>query len=207
MTHNPFALYPVTDTWADHIARGSGGGIDYAMPVGTPLPASADGVLTNDDNDGTGGYAAIVTHPDGSQTWYLHLSQFTTPRTVKKGEIIGYSGGKEGATGAGNSTGPHLHAHDINANGTRVPPFTTGSPSTGGNILDALNPFSGIAKQLEWFSTPGNIARIGLFALGGTLLLIAGITLITKTDTGQAVVSSAKNTAKTAATVAAVIPK
>lgn len=38
--YNPFSGYPMTDGWWDHINRGSLGGIDYAMGVGTGLPAA-----------------------------------------------------------------------------------------------------------------------------------------------------------------------
>ncbi|MEV5765090.1 hypothetical protein AB0L34_11020 [Micromonospora sp. NPDC052213] len=53
--YNPFGGYPITGTWQEHLNRGSLGGIDYGMPVGTRLPAAGGGVVTNDPNNGTGG--------------------------------------------------------------------------------------------------------------------------------------------------------
>lgn len=122
---NPFTAYPVTSSWADHIARGSLGGIDYGMSVGTPLPASRAGWIRNIPFNGTGGHTVVVTSPGGWSTVYMHLSSFTPARGVQVGDIIGYSGGAIGTPGAGGSTGPHLHAHDITPTGVRVPPFQT----------------------------------------------------------------------------------
>lgn len=123
---NPFTNYPISDDWADHIRRGSAGGIDYVMPVGTPLPAPSDGFVTFLPNNGTGGHTATIRRADGTRTQYMHLSRFVgAARTVRAGEIVGYSGGAKGAPGAGSSTGPHLHTHDLTASGKRVPPFST----------------------------------------------------------------------------------
>lgn len=122
--YNPLTGYPITDDWDDHIRRGSAGGIDYKMPVGTPLPSPEAGTVSYIPNNGTGGHTAVITHKDGRQTVYMHLSSFTlwNGALVNAGDIVGKSGGAKGAPGAGSSTGPHLHAHQ-NQNGRRVPPF------------------------------------------------------------------------------------
>lgn len=124
---NPFTRFAVTCDWTCHRNRGSLGGVDWAMPVGTALPAPSAGVVTFLANNGTAGHTATVRRADGSRTQYMHLSAFVgkSGRTVKQGEIIGKSGGAKGAPGAGSSTGPHLHAHDITKLGARVRPFTT----------------------------------------------------------------------------------
>ncbi len=124
--------FTVAGTWSQHIARGSVGGIDWAMPVGIPLQAPpGGGSLTFQPFNGTGGHTATIRRSDGSRTQYMHLSAFTgAPRTVVEGEIVGLSGGQVGAPGAGSSTGPHLHAHDITPAGVRVPPFSTVPLST-----------------------------------------------------------------------------
>ncbi|MEV0806352.1 peptidoglycan DD-metalloendopeptidase family protein [Micromonospora sp. NPDC050200] len=49
--------------------------MDYGMSVGTQLPAAGGGVVTNDPNNGTGGYTVTVQHDNGYRTQYLHLSQ------------------------------------------------------------------------------------------------------------------------------------
>lgn len=204
---NPFTNYPVSDDWAEHISRGSLGGVDYVMPNGTPLPSMRAGKLTNIPLNGTGGNTAVVTSPvtspDGSKTVYMHLSKFTTPRTVTVGEIIGYSGGILGASGAGSSTAPHLHVHDIDVNGKRIPPSgaSTGAVPIG---LTIPNPLDGLTKPLAWISAPENWVRIGWFTLGFIFLVFTFWALVIKSDAGQAVIETVKGTASSAASVAKV---
>src|SRR4051812_13303466 len=123
--HNYFADFIVTCDWGCHLNRGSSGGIDRAMSVGTDIPCCDAGTIRYLANNGTGGHTATLTHDDGSKTQYMHLSEFVgaTGRRVSEGEIIGRSGGRKGAPGAGSSTGPHLHAHSITTAGRRVAPF------------------------------------------------------------------------------------
>lgn len=87
-------------------------GVDFAVPVGTPVLAATSGTVTV-ASGGQGGYGNLVeiTGPDGTITRYGHLSGIEAQlgTTVKEGQKIGVSGGQAGAEGAGNSTGPHLH--------------------------------------------------------------------------------------------------
>ncbi|MCJ1679484.1 peptidoglycan DD-metalloendopeptidase family protein [Streptomyces sp. APSN-46.1] len=78
-------------------------GIDFPVGYGTPVMAATDGTVRTQWNSAYGNMA-IVTSPDGTETWYCHLSS-TKIRSgkVKAGEVIAYSGN------SGNSTGPHLH--------------------------------------------------------------------------------------------------
>ena len=81
-------------------------GIDVALPVGTPLTAPADGVVVKKGNGPSGGVTLILKHEDNRHTVYYHLqkpSHLAKGATVKRGELLGFSGN----TGA--STGPHLH--------------------------------------------------------------------------------------------------
>ncbi|SCL29609.1 Peptidase family M23 [Micromonospora pallida] len=123
--YNPFTGYPITETWEGHLARGSLGGIDYGMPVGTRLPAAGGGVVYNDPDNGTGGYTAVIHHDNGYKTQYLHLSGFVVANgtRVAMGDIVGLSGGYPGAPGSGSSTGPHLHWHMNDPSGTRINPL------------------------------------------------------------------------------------
>lgn len=90
------------------------GGIDYAMPVGSPVLAASDGVVdqvTTQPNSGRSfGHYVVIKH-DGFFTYYAHLSKSIVKvgQQVRQGQLIAYSGGKKGAWGAGSSTGPHLH--------------------------------------------------------------------------------------------------
>lgn len=90
-------------------------GIDLGCPVGTPIKAVASGTVIVATGAGgwNGGYGnyVVITHPNGTQTLYAHLSKVSVSSgtTVAQGEIIGYSGGRPGTFGAGKSTGAHLH--------------------------------------------------------------------------------------------------
>ena len=123
--YNPFGAYPITDTWEGHLSRGSLGGIDFGMGVGTALPACGAGTIQNIPNNGTGGHTVTIHHADGYRSQYLHLSQFLLGNgtSVGAGTIVGRSGGAAGAPGSGSSTGPHLHWHMIDPSGTRISPL------------------------------------------------------------------------------------
>lgn len=86
-------------------------GTDFAVPQGTPLKATVDGVIKRWDNDGLGAYVIDIIADDGLLVRNGHLSRMDvqTGQRVTAGQIIGLTGGKKGTPGAGNSTGPHLH--------------------------------------------------------------------------------------------------
>lgn len=198
---NPFAAFPVTDTWQDHLNRGARGGIDYGMPVGTPLPSPSNGKLTNESNAGDAGNRATVTRADGSKTQYLHLSKFISERDLKVGDIMGYSGGARGADGAGNSTGAHLHAHDYSADGTRVPPFSTISAADGvssGGSTASGNPLQNAQRLFQLIYSTSTWVRIGLGLLGAFLIYEAVVATILRSDTGQSVVKGLETIGGTA---------
>ena len=92
-------------------------GLDFGTPVGTPVKAAADGVVSHTGIDKDYGRYVIITHGKKS-TLYAHLSSVSvrTGQKVSQGDLIGKSGGKAGASGSGNSTGPHLH-FEIRDNG------------------------------------------------------------------------------------------
>ena len=80
-------------------------GLDFATASGTPALAIHKGTVTSVGWGGAYGNRVIVTHPDGTESWYCHLSAFS----VKSGASVatGQQVGRVGSTG--NSTGPHLH--------------------------------------------------------------------------------------------------
>ena len=105
------------------------------MPVGSPLTAVTDGVISTIGNDANGyGNWVEVKHEDGTASRYGHLSQINVSRGQKvgPGQVVGRSGGKAGAPGAGNSTGPHLHFEILNEKGVKVnpAPYLSGSPAS-----------------------------------------------------------------------------
>lgn len=129
---NPFVGRKINRDFKTHVADGSGApGIDFDMPVGTPLPAIWGGVVTNIANNGNAGNTIAVKRDNGDTYRYLHASKFNilNGTRVKPGAILGLSGGAKGAPGAGNSTGPHLHLDYMRAGKFIDPmPVITGGP-------------------------------------------------------------------------------
>lgn len=81
-------------------------GLDFSAPQGTPIYATADGVVQVAGNLGDGyGNHVIVNHGYSYSTLYGHMFRIKAKRgqRVKRGEVIGYVGN------TGKSTGPHLH--------------------------------------------------------------------------------------------------
>ncbi len=99
--------------------RGNGfhSGIDLAAPVGTPVYATADGVVTVAGYYGKYGLMVEIIHGEDYSTRYAHLSKITVKvgDKIKKGELIGYVGA------TGNATGAHLH-YEVRLNGIPVNP-------------------------------------------------------------------------------------
>ncbi|UGY90291.1 M23 family metallopeptidase [Streptomyces gobiensis] len=86
-------------------ASGAHTGVDYAVPVGTPVRAVTSGTVVAAGWNGAYGYEVIIRHADGMHTQYAHLSSLT----VRSGQRVG-SGQKIARSGAsGNTTGPHVH--------------------------------------------------------------------------------------------------
>ena len=92
-------------------------GTDFAAPMGTPIMASGDGVVTKASWCGGGGNCIKIKHNSIYSTVYAHLSKFgrgiKKGTRVKQGQTIGYVGS------TGMSTGPHLH-YEVIENGRKV---------------------------------------------------------------------------------------
>lgn len=92
-------------------------GLDFAARSGTPIKAAAAGKIASAGSAGAFGNRIVITHADGTQTWYCHQSRFAkTSGSVTAGEVIGYVGT------TGNSTGPHLHFEVHPGGGAAVDP-------------------------------------------------------------------------------------
>ena len=74
--------YRITGTWDEHIARGSTGGVDFGMPVGTPVYALTDCKVTF-FYYGDGSSVIRQTRADGSKTEFLHGHLVGSPRTAR----------------------------------------------------------------------------------------------------------------------------
>lgn len=81
-------------------------GIDFAASIGTPIYATADGLVDKVDVSFSGyGKMVEIDHGFGYRTRYAHMHGFTVRngQRIKRGELIGYVGN------TGLSTAPHLH--------------------------------------------------------------------------------------------------
>ena len=85
-------------------------GVDYGCPEGTPIYAPADGIVASQKFDPGYGTFIVLKHGNGDCTRYAHLLKpmVAFGQTVKKGQLIAYSGGRVGPE-SGFSTGEHLH--------------------------------------------------------------------------------------------------
>ena len=94
-----YRIHPIYQTRIFHK------GMDFACDIGTPVYATADGVVKNARYERGYGYIVTIDHGYGYETRYAHLKSFKVKRgqRVVRGETIAVSGN------SGRSTGPHLH--------------------------------------------------------------------------------------------------
>lgn len=94
------------------------GGIDIAVPIGTPVVAPADGVVEFAGPRGRGGNTVLIRHADGRVTGYAHLDSIN----VRAGDRVSQGTAFAASGNTGNSTGPHLHFSARDAQGRRIDP-------------------------------------------------------------------------------------
>jgi murein DD-endopeptidase MepM/ murein hydrolase activator NlpD len=125
------AIQPVSNQDLSRVASGFGyridpvyktvkfhAGLDFSAPQGTPIYATADGVVkTAGLSDGGYGNHVIIDHGYGYETLYGHMVRIKARRgsRVTRGEVIGYVGS------TGKSTGPHCH-YEVHKNGQKLDP-------------------------------------------------------------------------------------
>lgn len=93
-------------------------GIDFAAAIGTPIYATADGVIDKLDVSFSGyGKMIEIDHGFGYRTRYAHMHGFAVRQgqKIKRGDLIGYVGD------TGLSTAPHLH-YEVFVNGVHANP-------------------------------------------------------------------------------------
>lgn len=118
---NPYRKHPVTGRVRPH------NGTDFATPIGTPILATGDGVVTRVTNHPYAGLYIVIEHGDKYKTRFLHLSKALVRKgqTVSRGQKIALSGN------SGRSTGPHLH-YELHVNGRPVNAMTAPIPVAEG---------------------------------------------------------------------------
>jgi len=133
-----FRIHPVAKKRIRHE------GIDFSAKIGTPIYATADGVVefAGYHKKSGYGYLIIIQHNLGFKTYFAHLSKVKVKgrQLIKKGQLIGLSGN------SGISTGPHLH-YEVRHLHTAInpEPFI----AWGLNNFDSL--FTEV-KHLKWAS-------------------------------------------------------
>lgn len=105
-------VHPVTGRLARH------NGVDIPAPRGTPIYATADGIVGRAQRLGGYGNYVEIEHGNAIQTRYGHMSSYIvrSGQQVKKGDVIGYVGS------TGRSTGNHLH-YEVRIEGAPVNPM------------------------------------------------------------------------------------
>lgn len=93
-------------------------GIDLAAPSGTPIYATADGIIDRAEWFSSYGLFVEIDHGAELETRYAHMSRLAVAegQRVSKGDLIGYVGS------TGRSTGPHLH-YEVRVSGVAVNPI------------------------------------------------------------------------------------
>ncbi|MCC8061917.1 MAG: M23 family metallopeptidase [Rikenellaceae bacterium] len=105
-------VHPFFKTMSQH------NGVDYSVPVGTAVFATADGTVRSLQTRGqTSGLSLVIDHGNGYETVYSHLDKVVAQpgRKVSRGDIIAFSGN------SGLSFAPHLH-YEVRYRGTAVDP-------------------------------------------------------------------------------------
>ncbi|CRK59911.1 putative peptidase [Alloactinosynnema sp. L-07] len=95
-------------------------GIDLANRIGTPIVATADGVVVEAGTASGFGLWVRVQHSDGTVTVYGHVNDYVVRegQKVKAGQLIAHMGNR------GQSTGPHLHFEVWDSQGRKLNPIS-----------------------------------------------------------------------------------
>lgn len=107
-----YRVHPISGKYQSHR------GIDLSAPMGTPVSATADGVVELAGWLGGYGLTISLDHGGNLETRYAHLSAFAVSvgEIVKQGQVIGFVGS------TGRSTGPHLH-YEIRSSDVAMDPL------------------------------------------------------------------------------------
>lgn len=157
---NPFSSYPVTSPFGMRDCPFHGrelhNGVDFGMPMGTPLYSFDNGKVTRNSYDANGaGNFVEIENSSGYKYIFMHMQE-RSPLGIGQSVSIGQKIGNSGSTGA--STGPHLH-------------LTVRDPS--GTDIDPLQYFEGgytVSKSYEMNALQELLAKIGIIDAYGMSL-------------------------------------
>ena len=119
-------------------------GTDFAAPIGTPILATADGVVTKSERRGGNGNYVKIRHNGTYDTQYLHMKKRLAKvgQSVRQGDVIGTIGM------TGNSGGPHV-CYRFWKNGKQVDPFSEDLPASEPMAEELLPVFDSIKRPLQ----------------------------------------------------------
>ena len=135
-------FHPVQKRYKAHL------GTDYAAPTGTPVRATADGIVVAAGYAKYNGRYVKIKHNSTYTTGYLHFSKIAkgikSGKRVAQGDVIGYVGS------TGLATGPHL-CYRFWKNGKQVDPLRQKLPNKGKPIAESHR--SEFLEQVESLKT------------------------------------------------------
>lgn len=121
-------------------------GIDFGVPMGTPILAAGDGTVQSMSYDAVYGNHVVLKHLNGYSTLYAHMEAFArglrAGTRVYQGDVIGYVGS------TGESTGPHVH-YEVRVWGKPVNPATLSFPPNKFLSGPELTVFLSYSKKLD----------------------------------------------------------
>lgn len=140
---NPSRLHPVTGRISPH------NGTDFAVDIGTPIIATADGVVSLVRDHPYAGHYLVIDHGTQYQTRYLHNSKILVKKgdKIKKGDRIALSGN------SGRVSGAHLHyeillkGRAIDATKSNIPMSTTVPQKELKSFKKMVKDFSNMLKR------------------------------------------------------------
>ncbi|MFK7893300.1 MAG: peptidoglycan DD-metalloendopeptidase family protein [Granulosicoccus sp.] len=137
---NPNRLHPVLHQIRAHR------GVDYGSPYGSPIYATADGVVKFSGNRNAYGKTVILQHGKKLSTLYAHMSKISgktkAGSKVRQGDVIGYVGK------SGRVTGVHLH-YEFRVNGVQMDPLVVELPAANPVERKKLTEFKIFAAALQ----------------------------------------------------------
>lgn len=211
----PVNPHPITEAYGvsnSGYAAGHHTGVDFGVPVGTPVHAAAAGTVVNAGPGGDYGNYVVIDHHCGLWTLYGHNSRLTVQvgTQVSQGALIAYSGN------TGNTTGPHCHFEvrkganrygmDVNpmpylgggvsVGTTNTPGAATsggGSPTTGSAGSTNLGSGASYTSTTTSGGSPGigttfgaGMSELDVLASGGSSSSGGGGSVMTTTSSGSA---------------------
>ncbi|MFO1316316.1 MAG: peptidoglycan DD-metalloendopeptidase family protein [Burkholderiales bacterium] len=149
-------FHPILQQWRAHQ------GVDYAAPAGTPVRATADGVVAAAGWQGGYGNAIVLRHQGTYSTVYGHLSRIAPAvragARVRQGDTIGFVGM------TGWATGPHLHYEFRIADEARNP-LTVAMPTAEPIVPERLAAFrAAIAPHADTLALARTLSGTALAA-------------------------------------------